>query len=175
MKKILVFLTLLGVVIAGMAATKPDDMRVERSIVIKAPASEVFSQVNVLKKWDSWSPWAKLDPNAKVTFEGPLAGKGAVMRWDGNSSIGKGVMAIVESHENQMVKYALVFEAPMAGKSTSEMTLTEKDGKTTVVWSMYGKNNFMAKVMSLVFNCEKMIGEKYEEGLTNLKSLVETE
>jgi len=28
-------------------------------------------QVNDFHQWDAWSPWAKLDPDAKITFEGP--------------------------------------------------------------------------------------------------------
>ena len=40
--------------------------------------------MNDFHKWDAWSPWAKLDPNAKTAFEGPSAGEGAVFAWAGN-------------------------------------------------------------------------------------------
>ena len=67
---------------------QPDDYRLTRQTVIAAPAAAVFAQVNDLKKWDDWSPWAKLDPNAKVTFSGPQSGPGATFQWDGNDKVG---------------------------------------------------------------------------------------
>src|SRR5262249_24408188 len=53
---------------------RPSTFNLERSAVLSAPPSEVFAQVNELKRWQAWSPWAKLDPNAKNTYEGPEAG-----------------------------------------------------------------------------------------------------
>ena len=58
------------VVIAG----RPDEFVVSRSAAIFAPPEKVFARVNELRKWEDWSPWAKIDPNAKSTFEGAAAG-----------------------------------------------------------------------------------------------------
>ena len=41
---------------------------------MQAPAETIFSQVNNLQAWHNWSPWAKVDPKATTTFEGPEAG-----------------------------------------------------------------------------------------------------
>jgi hypothetical protein len=38
---------------------------------------------------------------------------------------------------------------------------------------MYGPSPFISKVMGLVFNMEKMVGSKYEEGLRSIKALAE--
>jgi hypothetical protein len=38
---------------------------------------------------------------------------------------------------------------------------------------MIGNRNFIAKAMSLVFDCDKMVGGMFEQGLTNLKTLSE--
>ena len=57
-----------------IVAIQPSEFRVERTTTIAAPADAVFAQVNDLHKWDAWSPWAKLDPAAKVTFDGSDAG-----------------------------------------------------------------------------------------------------
>lgn len=35
------------------------------------------------------------------------------------------------------------------------------------------KVKFINKLMSLVFDCEKMVGEQFEKGLANLKPIVE--
>ncbi len=171
-KKFLTGLVLIIAAIMVYASTKPDDFKVSRSTTINAPASDIYAEVSNLKAWDSWSPWAKLDPNAKTTFEGPETGVGAKMSWDGNMEVGKGSLTITESNQ-QRVAYDLVFEKPMAGTNISAFTLQEHGVQTQVTWSMEGKQSFPAKVMSIFMNCEKMVGEQFDKGLSNLKSVVE--
>jgi uncharacterized protein YndB with AHSA1/START domain len=168
------FVLLVAVIIlCAVIATRPSEFRVTRSGTIAAPASAIFPHVNTLTQWEPWSPWARLDPNAKTTFEGPAEGKGAIMRWDGNRNIGAGSMTILESRPNEFVRFQLDFLKPMKGTSLAEFTFRDEGGKTLVTWSMFGTNNFLAKAMTLVINCEKMVGEQFEKGLANLKSLAE--
>ncbi|MGK2922577.1 MAG: SRPBCC family protein [Methyloceanibacter sp.] len=74
LKKILLVLVALVLVFVVVVALQPSEFHVERSVTVDAPASKVFGEVNDFHKWEAWSPWAKLDPNAKVNFEGPEAG-----------------------------------------------------------------------------------------------------
>jgi hypothetical protein len=57
--------------------------------------------------------------------------------------------------------------------NTAEFTFNYENNQTTVIWTMYGKNNFMSKAIGLVMNCEKMVGSQFEQGLAALKSVVE--
>jgi len=41
-------------------------------------------------------------------------------------------------------------------------------------WSMFGKNNFMAKTIHLFMNMDKMVGGQFEQGLAAMKSVAET-
>ena len=84
-------------VVAVLAALQPSEFRVTRSATIAAPAPTVFAQVNDFHNWQAWSPWAKLDPTVKNSYEGAPAGTGAVFAWAGNSKVGEGRMTIVES------------------------------------------------------------------------------
>ena len=155
-------------------ATQPGDFRISRSLDMEASPESIFAEVNDFHRWNAWSPWARLDPNAKTTFEGPDKGKGAIMRWAGNSDVGEGSMTIIESIPNEKIVIKLDFIKPMQGSNTVEFSFLPNDNKTTdVTWSMYGYNNFMAKAISLIFNCEKMVGGMYEKGLANLKTIVE--
>src|SRR5689334_9879434 len=70
-KKILVVLAVAVVVILVVAAFQPADYRVARTISIAAPARLAFVQVNDFHAWANWSPWEKLDPAMKRTYEGP--------------------------------------------------------------------------------------------------------
>jgi len=168
---IIISLFLVGFAVA--VAVQPGEFRVSRHAVIKAPIGNIFAQVNDLHKWDAWSPWAKLDPNAKVAFEGTESGVGALMRWEGNREVGTGSMEIIESRTDEYIKTRLIFLKPMAGLSHGEFVFEPVSGGTRVTWSMVGKNNIAGKAVGLVMNCDKMIGGNFEQGLANLKELAE--
>jgi hypothetical protein len=157
-----------------VAAMQPTDFRITRTGTISAPASAVFAHVNDLQKWDAWSPWAKLDPEAKNSFEGPASGTGAIMRWVGNNKVGQGSMTIIESRPDEFIGFKLEFVKPFAATNTAEFTFNSENDQTTVTWSMYGKNNFMSKAIGLIMNCDKMVGGQFEQGLAALKSVVES-
>jgi hypothetical protein len=173
LKKIIVFLLVLAAVLALIIATQPSEFRVKRSAVMAAPSQVIFAQVNDLHKWEAWSPWAKLDPNAKSSYEGPEAGVGAVMSWDGNNDVGAGSMKITDSKQNEAVTYQLDFLKPMKGTDIAEITLQAEGENTLVTWNMSGTNNFIGKAVGLVFNCEKMVGDQFDKGLANIKGIVE--
>ncbi|HEY8098534.1 MAG TPA: SRPBCC family protein [Methylobacter sp.] len=156
-----------------VAAIQPSDFRVTRTGTISAPASAVFTQVNDLQKWDAWSPWAKLDPDAKNSFEGPTSGTGAIMRWVGNNKVGQGSMTITESRPDEFIRFKLEFLKPFVATNTAEFIFNYENNQTTVTWIMYGRNNFMSKAIGLIMNCEKMVGGQFEQGLAALKSVVE--
>ncbi len=173
LKKIVLLLLAVIVVLAIVVAMQPNTFHVARSATMAAPPAAVFAQVNDFHNWQEWSPWAKIDPKAKATFEGPAAGKDAVFKWDGNDEVGKGSMTIVESKPNELVRIRLDFEKPMQDTANVEFTLKPSGEKTDVTWSMSGDNNFVGKAMCLVMNMDKMVGEKYAEGLASMKKIVE--
>ncbi len=175
-KAILIALLIICVSVALLIAAafmQPDDFRVSRSITIAAPVSVIFPHVNNLHNFNVWNPWAKIDPNSKIVFEGPLEGVGAIMRWDGNNEVGAGSMTNVETRMNEFVQFKMEFLKPMAATHTAEFTFKPEENQTIVTWDMYGKNNFIGKLMGLVFNCDKMVGGQFEKGLESLKDVVE--
>lgn len=174
LKKILMIFVLLIVGFAIVVAMRPSDFRVERSSTIAAPPAAVFAQVNDFHKWEAWSPWAKLDPNAKTSYEGSPAGQGAVFHWAGNKDVGEGSMTILESKPNEMIRIRLDFVKPFKGTNTAEFTFKPEGDKTKVTWSMFGKNNFIAKAIGLFIDCDKMVGGMFEKGLASMKTIAET-
>lgn len=172
-KKIIIGLIVIIAVFCAVAAMQPNEFSVTRSATIIAEPEQVFAQVNDLHQWQQWSPWAKMDPNAKISYEGPAAGEGAVFHWDGNSAVGAGSMTITQSHPSDLIRMRLDFLKPLPGVSTSEFTFTPEAGATKVTWSMHGTNNFVGKAIGLIMNCEKIVGEQFDQGLSNLKTVVE--
>lgn len=173
-KKILIALIVIAGVFAVIVARQPAHFRIERSATVSAPPAVVFGQVNDLHKWEAWSPWAKLDPNAKTTFEGPTAGVGAGMSWSGNNQVGVGRMTITDSHPNDLIRFKMEFQKPFKATDTAEFTFKPEGRETLVTWSMSGENNFLSKAVSLVMNCDKMVGGQFEKGLASLNTVSQT-
>ena len=151
---------------------QPSEFHVERTAEIAAPQGDVFAQVNDFRKWEAWSPWAKLDPAAKVAFEGPPEGQGTVM-WAGNDQVGEGKMTLVESRPGDLVKFKVDFVKPFEGSSTSQFTFKPHGDRTAVTWAMDARHNFLEKAFCLIMNGKKMIGDDLEKGLSQLKSAAE--
>jgi hypothetical protein len=170
---ILVGLAVLLVVFLIVAALRPDDLRVERSITISAPATLAFAQVNDLRRWPEVSPYAKDDPAAKYTFAGPASGVGSSVDWAGNAKIGTGRMTITDSRPNELVRVKFEFFKPWYCTNTTDFILRPQGSGTEVTWAMSMKNNFIAKASGLVMNMDKLMGESFEAGLVNLKKLSE--
>jgi hypothetical protein len=152
---------------------QPDDYRLTRSTTIAASAAEIFPHVNDLRQWDDWSPWAKLDLNAKVSFEGPPAGSGAMFHWSGNDKVGAGTMTITESRPNERVRMRTDFARPFEGTSDSEFIFSDQANRTNVIWTMSGRHNFIGKAICLVMSMERTVGPDFEKGLMRLKELSE--
>ncbi len=161
------------VLFVGVVASRPADFRVSRTATLPAPAATVFKHVNDLHKWEAWSPWARLDPNAKGRYEGPPAGVGAIFHWDGDKNVGTGNMTISESRANELVRFRLEFLKPFKATNTAEFTFQPQGDQTIVTWSMSGKNTFMAKAVGLFIDCDKMVGGQFEQGFANLRAVLE--
>jgi hypothetical protein len=155
-----------------VVAMQPADFRVMRSATVDAPPPSVFAQVNDLRSWEAWSPWAKLDPNARTTYNGPRAGLGAGSAWSGNNQVGAGRMEIIESRPNELVRLRLDFERPMKGTNIADFTFQPDGYQTRVTWAMSGQKNFLAKAFGLFVNCDKMVGDQFDKGLAQLNSMV---
>lgn len=156
-----------------VVAMKPSDFRVTRSAKMAAPPASVFAQVNDYHNWDAWSPWAKLDPDAKVSFDGPTSGVGAKFSWSGNDKVGEGRQEIIESRPDELIRIKLDFTRPMQDTSTTEFVFKPVGDQTEVTWSMFGKTNFIGKAMCMFMDMDKMVGGDFEKGLASLKTIVE--
>src|SRR5215467_12937943 len=152
---IVIVVVVLVAVFAIVVALQPTHYHVERSAMMNAPAPVVFAQVNDFHKWEAWSPWAKLDPSAKNTFEGSPSGKGASFAWAGNSKVGEGRMTILESRPDELIRIELEFLRPFAATSTAEFTFKPEGDRTAVTWSMYGHNNFVARAVCIFVDMDR--------------------
>jgi uncharacterized protein YndB with AHSA1/START domain len=156
-----------------LAATKPDQFRVQRTAAIKAPPEKIFPLINDYKSWTVWSPYENKDPTMKRTYGATTSGKGATYAWDGNGQVGAGNMLITDAPAPSKVALDLNMTRPMTAHNKVEFTLVPAGDTTTVTWAMRGETPYFAKIIHVFFNMDKMVGGDFETGLANLKVAAE--
>ena len=171
--KFLIGVAVIVLLFLGVVAMQPSEFSVTRSATISAPPAAVFAQVNDFRSWEAWSPWAKKDPDARNSFEGPASGTGAVFKWSGNQEVGEGSMTLTESRPNELIRMRLDFVKPMEDTADVEFHFQPQNDQTVVTWTMSGENNFIGKIFCLFMDMDEMIGGDFEQGLANMKSVVE--
>jgi hypothetical protein len=170
---VLIGIAVVVIAFIAIVAARPSEFHVSRSLAMAAPRDAVFPLVDTLRHWEAWNPWGKLDPNIKLTYDGPPSGVGASYAWSGNANVGAGRNTIVESSPGEWVRFRLEFFKPMKGVNAAEFTFKSQDGKTVVTWTMTGRNSFPAKIFGLFVNCGDMVGGQFEKGLAAMKDLAE--
>jgi hypothetical protein len=168
----------LGVVVVlvllfvGYAATRPDSFRVERSILIKAPAEKIHAQIHDFRNWAAWSPWERMDPAMKKTYGGAASGKGATYAWASDKS-GQGSMEILDSNAPGLVRLRLDFTKPFEAHNQVEFTVKALGDQQQVTWAMHGPSNLMTKMIHVFMPMDSMVGKDFESGLAALKAVAE--
>jgi len=110
-----------------------------------ASPATVYGLVGGFKRFNEWSPWARLDPATKYTYSGPETGVGARMEWaSANPDVGNGSQEVIDVEPGQRVTSKLDF----------------------------GMDNPTTSTISLVL--DRMVGADYEKGLAQLKAVAES-
>lgn len=172
LKRILICLVVVVVLLAGIGFVLPRHAHVERAIEIKAPQAQIFDMVSSFKRFNEFSPWAELDPNMQLTYEGPESGVGAKMSWvSTNKNVGSGSNEIVEATAPSFVRTKLDFGDQGGGEAAFKLDPIE--GGTRVTWTFDSDlgNNPIARYFGLMF--DRFIGPDYEKGLAKLKDIME--
>ena len=172
LKWVIGLVVVLAVVFLAGGFLLPQTVTITRSIDIAKPPNAVFPHVNSLKATQAWSPWLEIDPDVKVTFDGPDEGVGAKMSWSSEDpQVGQGVQEIIASIAEKRVETALDFGD--MGTAKAEFLLDGKDGVTNVTWGLEADmgSNPVGRWMGLMM--DSWVGADYEKGLKNLKALVE--
>ncbi len=158
--------------LAAAIILQPDRFSVTRAAVMAAPPQQVFPHINELRKWEAWSPWARLDPAAQIVYAGPPAGEGASFEWRGDKKAGAGRMTVVESRPFERVRLNLEMRKTFSASHDVVFLLTPEAGERTMVaWTQSGRNTLMSKAINLLTNREKRLGDQFERGLSNLDAV----
>ena len=167
LKKIVIVLVAIIALVGIIGFFLPSKMKVERTMVIKAPTEVLVNQIADFNNWGKWSPWDKLDPNLKKEFYGEPSKVGHGYKWESNNSeVGKGSQTIT-AITNDSITTDLIFEG--MGGSLSYFRFAPAEGGISVTWgftSECGMNIFM-RYMGLMM--DRMMGKVFEQGLADLQ------
>ncbi|QHS59804.1 SRPBCC family protein [Chitinophaga agri] len=164
-----------GILIFLTSLLFPSKAIVERSGVIDAPLSVVYGQINDLKTWPSWNPWAAPDVAQKINYTGPATGKGAGYTWSGtqHDKPVTGTVMIRESNPAKGVYCDLTFSSMKPMTAAFELK-PSADGKGTAIqWRLETELGLLPWWKLRGFLADKLTGPQLESGLTQLRTICE--
>ncbi len=172
---LLFFLLAVIAVTAVLSFMLPTRQKIERSIVINATAAGIYNQLIKLENFNKYSVWSQQDSSAIYTLTGTDGTVGATSAWKGSPEIsGEGKIEIISLDTNKKVVYQLHFTKPKKGTAESTFSLVETNIATTrVTWTFYMGTPRPWNIFNLFSSLEKQMGKDFEDGLANMKKMIE--
>ncbi len=175
LKRFLIVIASIIALILVVALFVSKDMKATREIVINKPKAEVFEYIKYVKNQDNFSKWNKMDPNMKKSYTGTDGTVGFSYAWDSeNGDVGKGSQTITTIKDGESMETDLHFIKPWDSHAKATFTTTAIDSThTKVTWGFDSKMAYPMNIMKLFMDMDKMIGDDFSTGLTNLKAVME--
>jgi uncharacterized protein YndB with AHSA1/START domain len=161
------------VAVLVVAAARPDDYRVERTVLLKAPPEKVYTLIEDVRRWPDWSMEDEKDPQLKRAFFGPSRGTGAGYDWTGGPHSGKGRATITEAVPPSRVVVQVLIKEPYEDTSKLEINLSPHDSGTLLRWAASGGMSYFTKVTTAFTTMDAVMGPRVEDSLAKLKLLAE--
>ena len=157
----------LFLIITGISLLIPFHVRISRATNMMATPTEVWQQVDDMHTWKNWNPFFLGVSADKIMYADSVNGKPASMKVSGTSIQWKGVQPDERIAEMQSGHRSIL----NGWKCISHV----QSDSTTVQWYMDFHLRWYPweKFASLLF--EQSYGPKMEQGLGNLKKIVEAD
>jgi hypothetical protein len=175
MKLFKVFLSffLIVAVLWGGSFLFPRTYKVERSILINKPASDVYDFMNDLRNWEKWSLWNKETDSTLQFFYGTRSDSVGGRQYFNGTLLGIGRFRIAASIPAKQVRYELYMHGGNVNAS-GLFRMQISDSNTTVLhWIDSGDvgNNPVYRYMlpSKISSTEKA----FDDGLARIKQVLE--
>ena len=179
LKKIFILLiTLVGFALIIPLFVK-NDYSISRSIEINRETSDVFDYIRYLKNQEEFAVWQSKDPDAKISYTGDDGAEGAIYKWDSKvKDVGAGEQEITKIDENERIEFELRFTRPMEMTGQAFFTteqLSSPEGGTKISWGFEGTISWPWNLLLLFVDMENELGPELQQGLQNLKKVLEAE
>lgn len=158
--------------LVAIAFILPKTYRVERSIVIQAPAAKIYPRLADLREWKTWGVWFERDPEIKNSYSADQLVVGAWSAWESKKE-GNGKATITALEAPHRAVYRLEF-ADLGTASTGTFQLVADGANATrVIWSDEGDLGYNPLNRWFGLFLEKLVGPDFEAGLAKLKRTTE--
>ena len=151
------------------------DYQVEARVQINQPVMLVFDYVRFVGNQQNFSVWAAIDPTMQTASRGVDGTVGFVASWHSeNPDVGTGEQEITAITEAERIEFELRFTEPFASVSPAYMTTEAITAQQTrVSWGFAGRMPYPMNLMLLVMDVESIIAADLQQGLDNLKLILE--
>lgn len=176
LKKILLVIAIIIAVPLIVALFVKRDYSIEKSITIQRPKEAVYDFIIHVKNQDLYSKWAKMDPQMKKSYSGEDGKVGFISSWDSQEkNVGQGEQEILSISDSGLVM-ELRFLKPFKTVNNAYMYASSLgENETRVTWGFKGSFPYPMNLMGLFMNMEKAVGNDLDEGLVNLKGILENQ
>ncbi len=154
-----------------IAALMPRTYSIEKTIVISKPVTVVMDHVGNLSFYSKWNPWQQSDPTTQTTVTGTPKTPGHKYAWDGKR-VGVGSLTLKDI-DNKHIHFDLEFIKPWKSLAKDNWHFESwGNNETKVTWQNSGVFPWpVASLLGPMIN--KNLNHQFEQGLSNLKEMVE--
>jgi hypothetical protein len=170
---LLILLLILGLIAALIL---PKELKVERSITIKASPDVVWEYISKHEHYQKWSPWHRLDSALNYDIVGNDGTVGATLNWSSElKKVGTGAKTFtLIDRESGMIEASVRFKG--MGPSKSWRYINVVDGGTTVTWGWHNAYiGIPSNLFIFLFGARKSVNQQFEQGLVYLKEICEAD
>lgn len=169
------FIIALLLTTAALSFLMATSQKVERSIVINTPASDIYNELIKLENFHKFSVWSQQDSSAVYTFSGIDGTVGATTSWKGSPLIsGEGKIEITALEPDRKIVHDLSFTQPKKGTAKSKFKLSQTEkSSTTVEWIFELSTPRPWNIFNLMYSLDEKMGADFENGLKSLKTIIE--
>lgn len=134
------------ILIAGLFVRR--EYSIQREVIVRRSAEDVFDYVRHLKNQDQFSKWVMTDPQKKTEFRGKDGTVGFVYAWNGNKQAGEGEQEIIGIKEGERVDIEVRFIRPFKSVARTPFQIQRiHQNETRVVWGMEGTSSYPLNLM----------------------------
>ncbi|WP_417360421.1 GyrI-like domain-containing protein [Galbibacter sp.] len=173
--KYLIFLLLiLAIGLAIYVAVQPDDYKIIKTRVIKAPLPLIRSHIDDYTKWAQWGVWNLNDPSMQITYGDRFKGDSASCRW--NSKIYGSGSVLTTYYSKDSISQEIHYDSPQ--KETARrfwaFNPTANGEGIIVTAGVEGSFSFTDKFLAIIKRSREQNYERdYSKELHNLDSVID--
>lgn len=155
------------------------EFSIDRTVVIHAPATELFTRLEDLRTWRDWASWEQVEPEMYREYSGAERGVGARYAWSGVRA-GAGSVEIVDAPAGHpavggpgvgdlRVVMDLRVVVPFRARWTATLTLAPHGTDNTEVrWTVSGRRGPVTRLRARRAGTDATIAGHLERGLAGL-------